>query len=353
MSADPCRLMPVHGLSGDPADRARFDAWAQVFAVAGRFDADEVPFTAEEMRVGERDPANRRVRLAAVEMAAGAEAVRGAVNLVVPLKDNLHFAEFELVVAPEHRRRGIGRQLLEAVEALAQHHGRRTLVTETSWRGGTPTDDPASGDAASGDPASVDPAGHFARRFGYAPAQTVRRSDYAVPQQDPVVPPPPQGYLVQTHVGTPPAVDLVDRAWLARRMTTDAPLGDIDREEEDWDEDRVRALDARLETMGRGRVSAFARHRGSGRLVAFSEIQVPEESPELAYHQDTLVLREHRGHGLGLALKLANVVALRTAFPQVRTVRTWNAVENAHMLAVNAAMGYVTTGYLREWQKRL
>ena len=79
---------------------------------------------------------------------------------------------------------------------------------------------------------------------------------------------------------------------------------------------------------------------------------MPASSPRLAYHQDTLVLREHRGHGLGLVLKLANVPVLRRAFPEVRTVRTWNAVENAHMLAVNDAMGYVTSGFLREWQKR-
>ena len=87
-------------------------------------------------------------------------------------------------------------------------------------------------------------------------------------------------------------------------------------------------------------------------LVAFTEIQIPRDSPTFAYHQDTLVLREHRGRGLGRLLKLANVVALRGAFPAVRTVRTWNAVENAHMIAVNEAMGYEPTGFVREWQKR-
>ncbi len=97
----------------------------------------------------------------------------------------------------------------------------------------------------------------------------------------------------------------------------------------------------------------MARHLGTNTLVAFSQLQVPIAAPELAYQQDTLVLREHRGHGLGATLKAANMLALRTEFPQTRTVRTWNAVENGPMIAVNEALGYRTTAIQREWQKRL
>ena len=35
---------------------------------------------------------------------------------------------------------------------------------------------------------------------------------------------------------------LEDRALLARRMSTDAPMGDIDLDEQEWDADRVRQL---------------------------------------------------------------------------------------------------------------
>lgn len=326
-------ITEVHGAATDPVGRARFDAFAQVYQDATRHDlGDSDAWTADELRAADADVTKRRIRFAALD----GDLVCGSAEVVVPVRDNLRLAYFELAVLPSHRRRGIGTRLLEAVEATAAAHGRTSLMTETAWV-------PAG---------EEDPRGHFARRHGYAPAQTVRRSDYEVPPTGPVVPPAPQGYAVETHVGTPPKADLADRAWLARRMSTDAPLGDLDIEEEDWDEERVRALDVRLETMGRGRVGAFARHLESGRLVAFSEIQVPATSPRLAYHQDTLVLREHRGHGLGLVLKLANVPVLRGAFPEVRTVRTWNAVENAHMLAVNDAMGYEASGFVREWQKR-
>ncbi|MGA8046416.1 MAG: GNAT family N-acetyltransferase [Dermatophilaceae bacterium] len=332
-SAESVPIIQVHGAAADPVEHARFDAFAQVYQDATRHDlGDSDAWTADELRAFDADVTRRRVRFAALD----GDLVCGSAEVILPVRDNLRLAYFALAVLPGHRRRGIGTRLLEAVEGTAAAHGRTSLMTETSW---VPTGE-------------EDPSGHFAHRHGYAPAQTVRRSDYTVPEAGPEVPPAPQGYAVETHVGTPPEADLADRAWLVRRMSTDAPLGDLDIEEEDWDEDRVRASDVRLETMGRGRVGAFARHLESGRLVAFSEIQVPATSPHRAYHQDTLVLREHRGHGLGLVLKLANVPVLRQAFPQVRTVRTWNAVENAHMLAVNDAMGYATSGFEREWQKR-
>jgi len=64
-----------------------------------------------------------------------------------------------------------------------------------------------------------------------------------------------------------------------------------------------------------------------------------------------LVLREHRGHGLGLRLKAANALRLMDELPEVSSIRTWNAASNAYMLAVNRRLGYAVDGYSREWQK--
>ena len=334
MSANSAGLVPVSGLSTDLVERARFDAWAEVFAVAGRHDTGEDPATADELRVKETDETRLRIREAAV---AGTEVV-GGYDMILPMRDNQRVAYFFLTVHPDHRRTGVGTLLLRSAEAAAAAHDRTSLVAETGWLGA----DHRVGDVG----------GEFARRFGYRPAQTLLRSDYTVPDRAPAVPPVAEGYAVETCLGTPPSSMGTDRAWLARRMSTDAPVGDLDVEEEDWDEEVVAAHDERLVAMERGRAHAFARHLESGRLVGFTEIQVPKEGPSLAFQEDTLVLREHRGHGLGLALKLANLVQVRTAYPSVRTVRTWNAVENTHMLAVNETMGFVPHGFVREWQKR-
>ena len=37
--------------------------------------------------------------------------------------------------------------------------------------------------------------------------------------------------------------------------------------------------------------------------------------------------------------------------PDVTRIRTWNADDNLHMLAVNRQLGYEPDAWLREWQK--
>jgi hypothetical protein len=161
----------------------------------------------------------------------------------------------------------------------------------------------------------------------------------------------PDTYLLETSVDGIPDAWLEDRAELQRRMSTDAPLGDLQLEEEDWDAERVRDEYATVLAMGRRVVETVARHVPTRRLVGYTQVQVSPETPTLGYQQDTLVVREHRGHALGLRLKAANTAAILEHLPQVTAVRTWNADDNTHMLAVNRRLGYVVDAHLAEWQK--
>jgi len=61
---------------------------------------------------------------------------------------------------------------------------------------------------------------------------------------------------------------------------------------------------------------------------------------ERAYQWGTLVSPAHRGHRLGLAIKVANLRLLQRTHPQITTVVTYNADVNAHMVAVNERLGY-------------
>ena len=65
----------------------------------------------------------------------------------------------------------------------------------------------------------------------------------------------------------------------------------------------------------------------------------------------TLVHPEHRGHRLGLAVKLANLEALAHEAPLVRRIVTGNARVNAPMIAVNDLMGFEVAGAGYFWQK--
>ena len=158
-------------------------------------------------------------------------------------------------------------------------------------------------------------------------------------------------YAIETFVDRMPEEWLADRAVLQQRMSTDAPTDDLALEEEAWDVERLRETHARTLASGRRIIESAARHVPTGRLVAFTTIGVSAGSPDLGFQQDTLVLREHRGHGLGLRLKAANALRLMDELPEVSSIRTWNATSNAHMLAVNRRLGYAVDGYSREWQK--
>jgi GNAT superfamily N-acetyltransferase len=100
-------------------------------------------------------------------------------------------------------------------------------------------------------------------------------------------------------------------------------------------------------------VTTVVQHDESGRLAGFTEIAVPLGAPESVWQHDTLVMREHRGHGLGYALKVANLRALAGECPAARRVNTWNAAENAHMIAVNEEIGFEVAAISTSWLKSL
>ena len=105
----------------------------------------------------------------------------------------------------------------------------------------------------------------------------------------------------------------------------------------------MRDSERRYATSGRTQVVAAARHRPTGGLVGYSYLSVARAEPDTAYQEDTLVVADHRGHRLGLALKLDTLTRLRATSPTTRRMLTWNATTNAPMLAVNAALGYRVT----------
>jgi GNAT superfamily N-acetyltransferase len=123
-------------------------------------------------------------------------------------------------------------------------------------------------------------------------------------------------------------------------------------EEGVWDAERVREGEQAALAQGRSTVETCAVHVPSGRLVGFTVLIVGVVHPDRAHQEDTLVLREHRGHRIGMWLKAANLRALASRF-DVRRVTTHNAESNAAMLRVNRAMGFRPVGRTTCWSKRL
>jgi GNAT superfamily N-acetyltransferase len=330
-------IVEVRGL--DPARDELFRAWAGVFEASDRaeFGDDHTSWTVEQLRELERATDKRRHAWAAVEGGT----VVGAVGLVLPLRDNRSMAAINLAVHPDHRGRGFGAALLARAEDQSAAEGRSIFMAESQWR-----DD------------GEDSAAPFATTHGYAAAQTVLRSSLALPADSAALGEIAAGredaaYTLRTVVGPLPDELLAARAELSRRMSTDIPMGDLALEEEVWDEARVREQYDRIEAMGRTAIDTYAVQAATCDVVGYTQVQVSRDEPRVAYQQDTLVMREHRGHALGLRMKAANTLAVMEVSPDSSIIRTWNADDNTHMLAVNRQVGYVTDAYLREWQKDL
>jgi RimJ/RimL family protein N-acetyltransferase len=144
-----------------------------------------------------------------------------------------------------------------------------------------------------------------------------------------------------------------EMALLLARMSTDAPSGVDAWDAADWDSERVASLEAQLSDASTLPLYAVARHRSTGRLAGYTSLWVRSGKEDVADQDDTLVVPEHRGHSLGLLIKLANLRAYRERFPTARKVVTFNAEENQHMLAINDALGFRPAGYDGEWYRRL
>ena len=83
----------------------------------------------------------------------------------------------------------------------------------------------------------------------------------------------------------------------------------------------------------------MARHRRTGEWAGHTILCVDGTRPGYAVQEDTSVVRDHRGHRLGMLLKASMLLWMRETHPELTTIDTWNATSNSHMIAVNEALG--------------
>jgi len=75
-------------------------------------------------------------------------------------------------------------------------------------------------------------------------------------------------------------------------------------------------------------------------VAGYTELVLPVDDSAPAQQSDTTVLPAHRGHGLGLWIKAEMLRRVRAEHPDTTEIRTENADDNRHMLAVNTALGF-------------
>ncbi|KQV26546.1 GNAT family N-acetyltransferase [Yonghaparkia sp. Root332] len=329
---------------------------------------DDVAASAELLLPGWLDPHEPKTLL--VARVDGRIVARGVCERRV---DETETAWMIAEVHPDFRRRGIGRALSLALEEAARAEGRSKFIVYA------PSPEPVGGGQAGGaaggsaDIERVDaptgfgsvPAGspevRLLRDLGYTLEQVVRGSRLPLPVDRELLAAatararasaPAAQYLLHSWVDRTPPQWREGIVHLLTRMSTDAPSAGLEEPEDEWTIERL-LTDEESNAGVRIALTTAVEHVPSGALVGFTEIAVPAEQDRAPWQEDTLVLREHRGHRLGLLLKAENLRLLQEHHPERRSITTYNAEENRHMLDVNEALGFRPFIYEGAWRKDL
>jgi GNAT superfamily N-acetyltransferase len=335
-------LAAVHFQQFDPlTDAARLQACHEILEASRRADDPAAP---EHSRADFRNWwaygfEGRDPRQAWLATDAGGPA--GCYLLELPDRENVTVGTCVLAVPPPRRRRGIGTALLAHGTAQARAAGRTTLrgaaLLGSAGSGGSAGEAFAQAAGATGGLTEVrrvlPTAGLTPELLAGLRADAEARA---------------AGYTLLTWTGPAPG-DQVDQ--VARLYEV---MGDAPREEgaaaPRVDADRVRAIEISTQGPEFGVYSVAARHDASGTLAALTQVIIQTELPGHALQAMTAVDRPHRGHRLGLLVKVAVHQWLARAEPGLRSVFTWNAQANAHMIAINERLGYQISARFRSWE---
>lgn len=302
----------------DITDDEAFAAFHDVYVRAHERDID-LPYSAIENRVNLRSDAYGDVVVLLARDGDGTGVGGGVAEM--PLRDNTDFAYLDVFVVPEARRCGHGTAIIGALDGIATDAGRTILFAEAVWEVGTT------------DPAQPP----FFEGLGFR--CDLRDAVRALPL--PATLPPltvADGYTVHTWRGPCPDAWVEEYAGLRRLLGQESPSGDIGLENEFWDVERVRREESDWAEQQRTPQVSIAMSDG-GDLAGHTQLLFPADGPDVL-QWDTLVLPSHRGHGLGLALKIATMHAADDLLAGRRRVVTFNAASNEPMIRVNEALGF-------------
>ena len=225
-------------------------------------------------------------------------------------------------VLPHHQRRGVGTRLVLAAEEMSPERVSRFVAN--AYR---PT------------AAQIDRlARKFAQPLGYTRATTETVVELDLVGADLPALRPPDGYIVSTYLNGVPNHLRAQVGMLKGLVDAEAPNGELG-----WEPSPVSAQEYHDEislwqSQGRTAVESIAL-TGHGVVAAWTCLLLAADASRPAQVEGTLVLAQHRGLGLGRAVKAASLRAARNQGGAMR-VRTSSDDQNLWMRAINDELGF-------------
>ncbi len=324
----------------DLNDDAVFGRFYAIMRAANLHEREGMPFWSErECRImfQHEEPGEEWYGYAAFD---GDEMV-GIAVVMLTLLDNTDLAFVSVSVPPEKRRRGIGSALMTHVVKAAKDAGRTKVLTESNIPVSAREDHPDR---------------KFAEKNGFTLANVEMRRVLDLPVDDDLLlkwqdeaAARHEGYRIETYTGPIPEEIIDSYAHLYNQLALDAPTGDLEFEPEALTAETLRIREKKLDEMGRTVYTTVAIAPDSD-AVAYTNMAVSSDDVNNIAQWGTLVRRDHRGHRLGQAVKVANLRALQRDYPDRPTIVTTNAETNAPMVGINEMMGFRPVELLAEFQ---
>jgi GNAT superfamily N-acetyltransferase len=229
----------------DTGDETQLHRWYDVWrASQGHRRADLIPSWEAAGRTLATSPPGFELQLFGA-FEGGSQV--GACLLNLPLEDNPTVVYADLMTHPDHRRRGVGRLLLDELEGRARELGRDRVLTEVYV---TPDGD---GEGAA-----------FAEAHGYQEANRegvkaidLEASERGWPALEAEVEAALGDYRVVTWRDHCPEEYVESFGAALSRVMSLIPQGDLDLEDRDWTAERVRAAEERRVGSGSRRSSRW------------------------------------------------------------------------------------------------
>ena len=324
-----------------PGDTTQVTVLADIQEAARQVDdPDSFPVIAEmlagDLRYGwDLEPAEHYLYIP-----DGATEAVGVLAVDLPTRDNLHLVWAEILVHPDHRRRGHGSAIMSEAMRRTRDAGRNTI-----WVG-TAEDDQGARKFVEGFGFSY--ASHDARR-----RQVLADVDQAEVQRLWGAAQRKAADYCLERLQLPTADEVLGELVEVTAAINDAPMGDLTYEDEKFDLQRLRDFETALMGRGERAYRVIARHRQTGEVGGHTVVATHPLRPEIAGQGDTAVARQHRGHRLGLLLKIDMMRWLADAEPHLKIIQTWNNAENRFMINVNEALGYRLSRVFNMYELRL
>jgi GNAT superfamily N-acetyltransferase len=272
--------------------------------------------------------------------AADDDAPVGVLAIEMPKHDNLQMMWVEITVHPDHRRQGHGTAIMNEVLRQAHEVGRSII-----WAG-TAEDDLGAQSFVEG--FGFRYASHDARR-----RQRLAEVDYA--EIDRLYTRALQAasdYRIE-RLAPPVSDDVLAELVEVTAAINDAPMGELTYEDGVFDTARLHDIETARQKRGDILYRVVARHRDTGDVGGHTQVVVNPLEPAWGHVGDTAVGRAHRGHRLGLLLKIDMMRWLAEEQPQLEVIETWNNVDNSFMINVNEAIGYRLSRVFNHYELKL